>query len=377
MEALGFIFVIVLILSALFFFYQWASTRTRVRRETPSPYTLGLEALLAGDREEAFRRFKEAVGEDSDNVDAYLRLGELLRLRGQLDRAIRVHQYLTARTSLPRRVVTRIYRALAQDYLAAKTPQRALTLLEERVRLDTHDPLLLEMLRDLYEQEGRWDEAYRTEESSLRARKIDDPRRLARYLCLVGEEKMKAGDEEGSLASFQKALQLDGSSIWGHLYAGDLLYHRGRVDEAIGHWHRILSVHPDAAHHTYGRLERAYYDLGKFEEITRIYDDVLRRNPRDYRTMLSRAAIERKKGNAVDSLRLCRKAVDVAPRSLEARLALLESHLKQDGALSAEAANLLASLISESGNTSCPHCGNQIADLSVRCSVCRSWLQEG
>ena len=61
------------------------------------PYQHGLDALLRGDTDEALRAFTETVEIDTDNVDAYIHIGNLLRERGEASRALHVHRELTVR----------------------------------------------------------------------------------------------------------------------------------------------------------------------------------------------------------------------------------------------------------------------------------------
>ena len=66
------------------------SLDTTPKREPETPYHHAMNALLAGDREEAMRAFTETVRIDSDNVEAYIHLANLLREQGRLDRALHI-----------------------------------------------------------------------------------------------------------------------------------------------------------------------------------------------------------------------------------------------------------------------------------------------
>ena len=81
-------------------------------------YYAGLRAMISGDSESAFQRFKESVLEDSQNVDAYLRIGDLLRDRGQAQRALSIHQDLASRGGLSQEESLSIRRAITEDQLA-------------------------------------------------------------------------------------------------------------------------------------------------------------------------------------------------------------------------------------------------------------------
>jgi len=84
-----------------------------------------LAGLIDGDEETAFREFKNAVRLDSTNVDAYLRLGDLLRKRGDIDRAFQLHRELTTRRGLDPDTEARIQQALCRDLIALSRWERA------------------------------------------------------------------------------------------------------------------------------------------------------------------------------------------------------------------------------------------------------------
>src|SRR6185436_1228499 len=70
------------------------------KREPETPFQHAMNALLAGDRDEALRAFTETVRIDSDNVDAYIHLANLLRERGLLDRALHIRRELMVREGI-------------------------------------------------------------------------------------------------------------------------------------------------------------------------------------------------------------------------------------------------------------------------------------
>src|SRR3990172_614675 len=80
----------------------WTQTHKRRASQAPRMYLEALRAIVDGDDHTAFERLKAVVTEDSNYLDAYLKLGDLLRRRGRHDRAIRVHEDLTLRLGLPK-----------------------------------------------------------------------------------------------------------------------------------------------------------------------------------------------------------------------------------------------------------------------------------
>ncbi len=92
------IIVVALIAMTLYLYFH----RQREKKTGHSPYLEALAALLDNKEELAMKRLKEAVSLDSDLFDAYLRLGDLYRRRGDPAHAMQIHQSLTARPTLKR-----------------------------------------------------------------------------------------------------------------------------------------------------------------------------------------------------------------------------------------------------------------------------------
>ena len=85
----------------------WAASRfdlrqwKREQRESPKAYFKGLNLLLNEQHDKAIDAFIEAVQNDPDTSELHFALGNLFRRRGEVDRAVRVHQHLLNRGDLP------------------------------------------------------------------------------------------------------------------------------------------------------------------------------------------------------------------------------------------------------------------------------------
>ena len=82
MSAAALVAIAVVVVLATIVGLATARTRRKEARRTP-PYIIGLRALVDGDEDTAIRELKNAVRIDSSNVDAYIRLGDLFRARGE------------------------------------------------------------------------------------------------------------------------------------------------------------------------------------------------------------------------------------------------------------------------------------------------------
>lgn len=127
----------VAIFSGWFFSNQRKEPELRDFKKTtilPRDYLIGLQFLFEEQTDKALDLFIKMLQVDSDTVETHLALGGLFRRRGEVDRAIRIHQNLIARPNLSPQQRTTSLLALGQDYLKAGMLDRA-----ERVFLEVSE----------------------------------------------------------------------------------------------------------------------------------------------------------------------------------------------------------------------------------------------
>ncbi|MFB3058636.1 MAG: lipopolysaccharide assembly protein LapB, partial [Gammaproteobacteria bacterium] len=122
-------------------------------------YVKGLNYLLADDSSKAIETFSELIKVNADTVETHIVLGNLFRSRGEVDRAIKIHQNLLARPDLSRKQRNLTVGELANDYLKAGLLDRAEALFKEMIQLKPDDLGVCRKLLDLYITEKSWNEA--------------------------------------------------------------------------------------------------------------------------------------------------------------------------------------------------------------------------
>jgi len=299
----------------------------RKRRSAVPAYVEGLRAALDGRPADAIARFKEAAGDDSDNVDAYIRLGDLFMQRGETERALKIHENLALRRNLDKSDEKKVLLALVRDYRKTDRKVKAISILEELVHMDKADAESAEHLAELYIETGAWDKC----EVQLKelARSHAHRARAARLYTEYGRAYPK--DNPGAaLAAFQTALKLEPGSIQARLYLGDHQLSQGNPDAAIRTWNEILDLAPDKSALVRERLERAYFDVGRFEDITALYEKLLRKVPDDAGLVVALADIYRKKEDLPAAIGLLERFAGRQRSDIYSRVALAAMYLEQN-----------------------------------------------
>ena len=176
-----------LIFLPLLFALGWIAARVDFRqmlsetRSLPNSYFKGLNFLLNEEPDRAIDAFIEVAKLDPETSELHFALGSLFRRRGEMERAIRVHQSLLSRADLPQADRESAQHELAQDFLKAGMLDRAEQAFEQVLDTRFAVPAVRALIR-IYESEHDWPRAIEAVKR-LRAL-IDEPvPQLVHYQC--------------------------------------------------------------------------------------------------------------------------------------------------------------------------------------------------
>lgn len=339
-----------------------------------TPYQRGLSALLQGDTDEALRAFTETVRIDTDNIDAYIHLGNLLRERGEAERALQLHRELTVRSGQSLFQQRAVREGIVLDLIALGRAAEAVEEAQELRELDRKSGSALKLLLRAHEAAGSWERAFEVRSELARLVGERGNGTLARYRSAIGESLLREGRIPEAKRQFKTALRLEKNHPAALLRLGDIYYDRDRTERAIVLWKGLATSHPGKAHLVLERLETAYFERGRFSEMGRMYEDMLARNPKDSRVLIALARMHVKKGDLAEATRALHEALEVEPDSLAARLLLVNVYRRR-GELSRaldEMENLLQGE-ERAERFRCAACGASTDEYWTRCPKCLAW----
>jgi len=347
---------------------------TGQRAAPETPYQRGITALLAGDREEALAAFAETVRVDSDNLDAYIHLGNMLREQGEAERALQLHRELTVRSGQSTVQQKSVRESLVLDLIALGRPDQAVQEAIHLRELDRRNGSSLKVLLKAYEAAHEWERAFevRSEIAKLSGERGGEA--LARYRAAIGESLLRASKIDEAKRHFKEALRWEKNHPAALLRLGDIYYERDRRERAIVLWKGLAATHPALAHIVLERLETAYFEKGRFSEMGRMYEEMLARNPGDVRILVALARMHIKKGDLAEASRTLNEALEIEPNSLSARL-LLVTVFRRRGELSRALDEMETLLRGIQGGErfTCSACGAASEEYWTRCPSCQAW----
>jgi lipopolysaccharide biosynthesis regulator YciM len=336
---------------------------------TPDHYNAAL-GYLSSDLDAALDNLRRTVQSTQAPPDAYIKLGDVLRMRGDAMAALRVHQGLTVRQDLRPAERQATLRALAEDHRALGQQGEALRVLEQLV----HERRDAVTLRELARQSilaGQIDAAL----TALRDAERLDPgferTAVAAFLAAAAAEQLRHGRTVEARALLQPALQADDNCALALELSGDVAAAAGDHESALYYWQKLVFAGAPADASVHEKLEQVYFERGRFGDIERVYAQVLDKRPRDLGTLLAAARIAGKKGDADEAERFLRAALDVAPDS-RAAFELLAG-LWLDEGKTREVRELIAAHTAQCARRSefvCPHCGRRARHALGYCFDC-------
>jgi lipopolysaccharide biosynthesis regulator YciM len=364
-----------LLLSAFVVYYSFWRGKKRNKPAGSTPYLDALHMLLEGKTDEAAEQLKRTVQEDSDNIMAYVTLGDILKDKGFPIRAAKVHHDLLLRNTLTERHIDVVLRHLVLDYQAAGMLDKAVETAERLIQRNKKDMDVKRLLLTLYEEKGDWDKAYFLRQSLNRWLKKRDHLILALYRVQSGVELVKRGAGREGRIRFREAIRLDKHCIPAYLFWGDSYLLEERNEDAYRVWLNFVKENPEWAHLAFDRLNGVLFDLGRYGEMEAVYQEVMSQKPENPTTCLNLIEIFKKQGKIDEALDLCGQICET--HSDSTRCTLMHIHLlqlkgKKDNAME-EALRCLEKEASSRSAFKCGSCGNESKEPLWRCPQCRQW----
>jgi len=308
----------------LLFLWIWAGRRKNLKKSLSSQYTEALSSLIDGDKIKAMNKFREVVKADTDNLDAYLKLGDIYREYGKYPEALRVHQSLTIRVGLSNYQKLSIWKSLLLDYRMMEDWDNAIKQVEKILDLDKNSQWARKEILEIYKRKGDWDGAVDAAKGLQKQRKQKDTETLALYQVQQGLEQRKKGEEREARIRFKKALKTSSDCAAAHYFIGLSYLKEDREKEAVEAWRKFVRADPNHAYLVFDKLEEVLYDLGNFEESQKIYEEILSLDGGNVSAMAALSDLYERKGDTEEGIDILRKAVESDNSSLRARAYLIQ-----------------------------------------------------
>ena len=218
--------------------------------ELDQNYFTGLNYLLNEQPDKAVDTFVQALEVNSDTLETHLALGNLLRRRGEVDKAVRIHQNLLARPGLSLEQMHRAQYELALDYVKSGLFDRAEELLKLLVKKEGPYKIDgLKQLLEIYQDEKEWLlglDVLKKLSGTRFSRHYEKWSPIkAHFFCELAESCLSEGDFAGASEYLQKALVSDRNSVRALILQGQIDIYTGSVAKGLQSLQKVAGAYED------------------------------------------------------------------------------------------------------------------------------------
>jgi lipopolysaccharide biosynthesis regulator YciM len=364
----------------LFFALGWLAARVDMRhamsesRSVPASYFKGLNYLLNEQPDKAIEAFIEVVKVDSDTVDLHFALGGLFRKRGEVERAIRMHQNLVAREDLSPERQLKAMSELGQDYLKAGLLDRAEEIFGQLYKTDANSDAQ-QFLLEIYVQEKEWAKAIDAAVALSRTSNKPYYIEIAHYYCELANIAYTHGDMDKSRQYLIEALQANRDCVRATVLLGDIAASLNDHAQAVAIWRRIESQNVTYLALVADRMMASYRALQQDAEGLLYLRGALARVPSfELFNTVFNATLNVQGANAAHQL--AREVLQTHPnlrgldKLLEAELLSAPADLLPDLQLKK---SIVQRYSQQQSLYQCEHCGFKARSFFWHCPACNHW----
>ncbi|OUD14333.1 lipopolysaccharide assembly protein LapB [Thioflexithrix psekupsensis] len=338
-------------------------------------YFRGLNYLLNEQPDKAIDVFIKLIDVDSDTVETHLALGALFRRRGEVDRAIRIHQNLIARPTLNTEQRSQALLELGQDYFCAGLLDRAEDLLLQLTHSPIHQLRAYYQLLDIYQQEHDWDKAIHTARQLSQVCGESLHPVIAQYHCEQADYWRQQHDLNRTHQALAQALHVDPNCVRASLLEGELSLQTADYPRAITAFKRVEQQDPDYLSEVIEPLQQCYEQLQQTDQFADYLNGLLKQY-NGITPMLVMAKILKQQQGDQHAADFIVKQLHRCP-SIRGLDHLLDLALMRAGNITHDHLLLLKDmtkqLLRNKPIYKCGHCGFTGKTLHWQCPSCKQW----
>jgi lipopolysaccharide assembly protein B len=354
----------------------WALGRFGEREEEDPPpplnidYLKGLNFLLNEQTDQALEHFLQMVRVEDKTIETHFALGSLFRRRGEVDRAIRIHQNIIARPDLAAEQRDQALFSLARDYLKAGLLDRAEKLFVRLAQGSRYQVESLEHLTRIYEQEKEWQKAIEAGQQleTLGGRSL--ALQIAHYYCELAESAAAAGDYVAARDYVKHAQDGRPRTMRGALVRAHIARDAGDTRTALKLYHRIIEEQTYLIAEALPEIVAIHRRENQLVELEKVLRKMLRQNP-EMSMLVAYTAIV----NDIGGIGVIDECVEQYLLKEPTLAEFIDMQSVADGNEKALARtrHAMSKLARSTPRYQCQECGFSSQRLLWLCPSCRSW----
>lgn len=351
---------------------KYQSESNRISRE----YVDGLNFLLSNQKDKAVDLFLDLLKDDAGTLEAHLTLGNLFRSRGEVDRAIRIHQALIESASLTFEQRLLAIQQLGRDYMTAGFYDRAEDMFIQLIDEEDFQQYALQQLIIIYQSISEWNKAISVATKLVKLGQTKYNSYIAQFYCELAALSIAADDINKSVFYLQKSLSADANCARTSLMFGRVLMAQENYLKATQNLTQILDQDKAFIGEALPLLKICYEHLNSEDDFKQFLKRCVEADSGSTAELMLADMIEKQSGRDAAQYYIYRELVKHP--NLKGFYRLMDYHLAdaEDGRAK-ESLLLLRNMVGEQiktvPNYCCERCGFTVNSIYWLCPACRSW----
>ena len=334
--------------------------KPRRRSKVKDIYAEGLDLLITGRRKSAYKNFKEIIEKDSNNIKAYIRLGQVLREGGNPSQALKVHKSLRHRKGLTFYEQIELHKNLALNYYTLSNLDAAIDELHQVLKLEKNSEWALSKLTAFYREKHDWAKAGDFLERYQKQIKKENQFDLALYKIQEGRILIKNKNFKDARKTFEMALNICPDLAVTYYFIGNSYSseseeeyqksvnpsslsqnielqkseHMSKAEQLLGKaipmWIRYAELKPEQAWMVIHLLKDSLFALDRYSEFEDILKHILKSDSDNIEVIASLSEIYSHRGENAEAIELIDSAIEQDPTSIIVKLIKMKLQAKKE-----------------------------------------------
>jgi len=365
--------------------YGWFMGRNSIKQKDQTikqdlsiKYSTGLNYLLSNQKDKAIDSLLEALKVEDDSVEAHFAMANLFRKRGELDRALKVHEHLVRHGNLPTKDKQQAVFELGKDFLSAGLYDRAEKMFNKLLRSDDYCLKSLNYLLQIFQSTKDWQQGINHKKLIV---KLNDKRllhTLANFYCEQATSAFEKDKFIDVIELLEQALKLDPNSCRANWLMAKIYENHKQYELACKCYQDIYQQDQEFFPDVIEQMYQCYLKLDSTDEFFRFIKKVYDETESSSALISYLTHVENKYGK--------KKAKEFILSALKRRPTIrgfkhfVKMQKSQTNKLDGNTSlDLIKKLISEylkmKHRYSCRHCGFNSSTHYWSCPSCHEWEQ--
>ena len=339
-------------------------------------YFKGLNYLVNERSDQALEVLLQIPKIDQESYEIQMVLANLFRQRGEMGRAISLHQRLLARGELSAKYRAMANMELGKDYLAAGVLDRAEKVLLVAAESQVIKTECLLLLQELYQREKSWLQAIQVSMQLQSCGAERNNLNLSHYYCELSEEFIRKDNSQAAQTHLRKALEFDAGCVRAYLMLAKIAFSAAEHEKSIHYLQRVSQINIDYISEILGMLFLNYQALGDMHVFKRDLSSWLRSELSVDNMYVLADFLRREPAAAAVGYQLLVPYFASRPNYFYIECILEEAH--QDARMAVQkklrlAQQHMVTLLQDVKRYVCCGCGFELSDHYWLCPSCHHW----